>query len=392
MKILKLLVRFPPAPGGVEFQRLRILKELIKRGHDVEVFCSDLYTEIPWKRLDGPYSNIEGIPVRRFKAYSLPGEYKYSLMPSMIGAVLKGKWDIVHAHSYGFYPSHVGAVAKRAGRGKFVFTPHFHPGETTWGGERRRRVRGLYDKHLSKRVISAASKVICVSEGEMKYAVESGINSIKIVIVPDCVDASRFEGLAEGEFKKKYTIESDFVLFVGRLAKNKGLTYLLEAIPKVIKDFPKVKFVFIGEDEGMYDMLMAQAKRFGIEQNLMFLGVLSNDDVSRAFYDCSLFVLPSEFEAFGIVLIEAMAAKKPTVATNVGGIPYVVAEGKTTTLVDYGDSQKLAEAISDLLADEKKRRLYGEAGRDLVLENYAIEKVVTKLETVYKDALNNTGD
>jgi glycosyltransferase involved in cell wall biosynthesis len=273
-----------------------------------------------------------------------------------------------------------------------VFTPHFHPGETTWGGERRRRARGIYDKHLSKRVIQVASKVICVSEGEMRYAVESGIDSEKIVIVPDCVDASRFEGLVKGSFKKKYEIESDFVLFVGRLAKNKGLSYLLEAIPKVLKDFPDIKFVFIGEDEGMYDLLLGQAKKFGIEQNLMFLGALSNEDVSSAFNDCSLFVLPSEFEAFGIVLIEAMAAKKPTVATRVGGIPYVVEEGKTTTLVEYGDSRELATAISNLLSDEKKRNSYGEAGRSLILENYTIEKVVTKLETVYRDVLTNIGE
>ncbi len=389
MKILKLLVRFPPAPGGVEFQRLRILKELVKRGHDVEVFCSDLYTEIPWKRLDGPYSLVEDIPVRRFKAYSLPGELKYSLMPSMIAAVLKGKWDIVHAHSYGFYPSHVGAIAKRTGRGQFVFTPHLHPGSTTWGGERRRRARGLYDKYLSKRVISAANKIICVSEGEMKYAVESGIDSEKIVIVPDCVDVSRFEGLKEGSFKMKYGIESDFILFVGRLAKNKGLSCLLEAVPEVVKDFPDMKFVFIGEDEGMYDSLMAQAKKLGIMQILLFLGNLSDDDVSGAFYDCSLFVLPSEFEAFGIVLIEAMAAKKPTVATRVGGIPYVIKEGKTTTLVECGNSQKLAWAICDILTDEKKRKSYGEAGRNLVLENYTIEKVVTRLETLYAKVLGN---
>jgi glycosyltransferase involved in cell wall biosynthesis len=166
----------------------------------------------------------------------------------------------------------------------------------------------------------------------------------------------------------------------------------LEAIPKVIKDFPNIKFVLIGEDEGMYDLLMGQAKKFGIEQNLMFLGALSDDDVSGAFYDCSLFVLPSEFEAFGIVLIEAMAARKPTVATRVGGIPYVVAEGRTTNLVEYGDSQKLAEAICDLLADEKKGKSYGEAGRSLVLENYAIDSVVSRLETVYKELLNNTED
>ncbi len=140
MKILKLTVRFPPAPGGVEFQQHAICKELVQRGHEVEVFSSDLYTEIPWKKLDGEYPEVEGVPVRRFSAYSLKGDLQYSIMPNMLRAVLFGKWDIIHAHSYGFFPSHVGALAGRIGRGRFLFTPHLHPGETSWGGAKRRRI------------------------------------------------------------------------------------------------------------------------------------------------------------------------------------------------------------------------------------------------------------
>ncbi|UCE36400.1 MAG: glycosyltransferase family 4 protein [Thermoplasmata archaeon] len=390
MKILKLCVRFSPAPGGVESQQMRVAKELIRQGHDVEVFCSDLYTEIPWKRLDEPYSNVEGIPVRRFKAYSLPGDMQYSIMPSMVGAVLKERWDIIHAHSWGFYPSHVGAIAKRAKRGKFVLTPHLHPGETSWGGERRKRARGIYDKYLSKRVTSAASRVICVSQGEMKYAVEAGISPNKIVIVPDSVDVSRFDGLAEGIFKKKYGIHYDFVLFVGRLAKNKGLEYLVGAMPDILNDFPNTKLVLIGEDEGMHNKLIGHAKELGIEHNILFLGMLDDNEVSEAFLDCSVFVLPSEFEAFGIVLIEAMAAGKPTVATRVGGVPYVVEEGKTTTLVDYADSNQLAVAICDLLLNEKKRISFGRSGRKLVENNFTIEKVVNRLQKVYLEVLKDS--
>jgi glycosyltransferase involved in cell wall biosynthesis len=390
MRILKLCVRFPPAPGGVEFQMLKICKELRKRGHDVEVFTSDLYSEIPWKKLNEPCSNVEGIPVRRFKAYSLKGDLQYTIMPSLLGAVLKGRWDIIHAHSYGYFPSHVGAMAARLERGKFIFTPHFHPGETSWGGGRRKRIRSLYDNYFSGRVIKAADKIICVSKGEINHAIDAGFSADKIVIVPDSVDISRFENLQKSSFKSKPGIGSDFVLFVGRLAKNKGLEYLIGSVPEVLQRFPDTKFVLIGEDEGMLQKLLGLADNLRVEDKVLFLGALDDEDVSQAYMDCSVFVLPSEFEAFGIVLIEAMAAKKPCVATRVGGIPYVLKDAETGILVDYADKHQLAEAICDFLGDEKKRTTFGRAGRRRVEENFTVGNVVDRLENVYREVTGET--
>ncbi len=390
MKILKLCVRFPPAPGGVEFQLLQILKELLKRGHNVEVYTSDLYSEIPWKKLDGEYSNFEGIAVKRFKAYSMKGDLQYAIMPSMVRAVLKGNWDIIHAHSYGFFPSHVGAFGGRRKRGKFIFTPHFHPGETSWGGERRKIFRGLYDRYVAGSVLKAAERIICVSEGEKNIAINSGFDPDKIAIVPDSVDLSRFDGIKEGSFKKKHGIEGDFILFVGRLAKNKGLEYLIEAAPSILQSFPKTKFVIIGEDEGMHEKLVSRVNKLGVEEKVMFLGRMDDKEVSEAFMDCSVFVLPSEFEAFGIVLIEAMAAGKPCVATKVGGVPYVVKDGETGILVDYADGRKLADAICIFLGDKGKRKSFGEAGRIWAEENFAIENVVDRLEKVYGEIVTGS--
>lgn len=388
MKILELCVRFPPAPGGVEFQLLSICKELQKRGHDVQVFTSDLYSEIPWKRLDNSYANVKGIPVRRYKANSLKGDLQYTIMITMLGAALKGKWDIIHAHSYGYFPSHVAAIAARLGKGKFIFTPHFHPGETGWGGERRRKIRALYDRYFSNMVIKSADKIICVSKGEMNYAVDAGLSEDNIVIVPDSVDISRFNNVQKDSFKKRHGIESNFVLFVGRLAKNKGLEYLIEAVPEVLQRFPETKFVLIGEDEGMLQKLSGRAKNLRVEDKILFLGTMDDDKVSQAYIDCSVFVLPSEFEAFGIVLIEAMAAQKPCIATRVGGVPYVVKDGETGILVDYADSQQLANAICTLLSDEEKRTSFGKAGRTWVEKNFAIENIVDRLEDVYSEVLN----
>jgi glycosyltransferase involved in cell wall biosynthesis len=245
----------------------------------------------------------------------------------------------------------------------------------------------MYDRYFAKNVKNAASKIICVSQGEMDYAIKSGFDRNKLIIVPDSVDISRFERKQKGAFKKAYEIDSDFVLYVGRLAKNKGLEYLIRAIPKVLKRYPDTKFVFIGEDEDMKNILLYLAKKFGIEQSILFTGALDFNMVTSAFLDCSLFVLPSEFEAFGIVAAEAQAARKPVVATRVGGVPNVVKDKETGLLVDYGNSNELALRIIDLLLDEDLRRRYGEAGYSWVKENFALEKVVDKLERVYNGIL-----
>jgi glycosyltransferase involved in cell wall biosynthesis len=118
---------------------------------------------------------------------------------------------------------------------------------------------------------------------------------------------------------------------------------------------------------------------------------LDYDSVSSAFIDCSVFVLPSHYEAFGIVLAEAQAAKKPVVATKVGGVPNVVKDRKTGILVDYGNSKDLGRAICDFLDNPLKRRNYGDLGYEWVKENFSIDKVVDRLENVYKDICNSNG-
>jgi glycosyltransferase involved in cell wall biosynthesis len=374
----------------VEFQQLAVCKELAKRGHEVEVFTSDLYSEIPWKRLDGKCNDVEGIPVRRFRAISLPGDFQYSIMPDMLRAVYFGKWDIIHAHSYGFWPSHVGSTGGYLGRGKFVFTPHLHPGETSWGGKKRKTMRRMYDRFVARDVIKEAERIICVSEGERRYALESGFDPDKTVIVSDSVDITRFESLQEGEFRQRYGLnDSEFVLFVGRLAKNKGLEHLVSAIPIVLEQYPDTKFVLLGEDERMKEILLQRARELNVKESLIFTGALDYQSVSSAFLDCTVFVLPSQYEAFGIVLAEAQAARKPVVATKVGGVPNVVRDRKTGILVDYGNPKDLAMAINSFLGDPEKRNAFGESGFEWIAQNFSIDKVVDRLEDVYNEVLES---
>ncbi len=387
MNILQLCIRFPPAPGGAENHVYHISKELIGRGHDVQVFTSDLYTEVPFVRLDNPAPSYKGVPVKRFKSYSLGGEMHYVFIPSMMRALLKEETDIIHTHSYGYYQTTAGAFTKKLREMPLVITPHFHPSWSMWGGKRRKKLRKFYDGMFGKSVIGSVDIVICHSRNEKELLSNFSLPDEKIRIVPAGVDFKSFETIPSPDrFREFYNINERIILYVGRLASNKGLKHLIDAMPNIISQFKDTTLVMIGEDEGQRKMLEERAEKLNIKDKVVFTGHITDDELFRSAYSaCDVFVLPSEYEAFGLVLLEAMACEKPCVATNVGGVPEVLDEGKTGMLVEYGNSDKLAKAIIELLGDENKRKNMGRAGRERVKANFTWPNIVDQLERIYKD-------
>ncbi|MEE9152448.1 MAG: glycosyltransferase family 4 protein [Thermoplasmata archaeon] len=389
MNILQLCIRFPPAPGGAENHVYHISKELIERGHDLQVFTSDLYTEVPFVRIETPAPIYDGVPVKRFKSYSLKGEMHYVFIPSMMGALLKGKTDIIHTHSYGYFQTTAGSFAKKLKDIPLIITPHFHPPWSMWGGERRKGLRKIYDRLFGKSVMDATDIVICHSENEKELLANFSIPDEKVRIVPAGIDFNRFKTVPSPDhFRDSYNITGRIVLFVGRLASNKGLRYLIDAMPQIISEFKDTTLVLMGEDEGQRRSLEQGAEKLGIKDKVVFTGYITDDELFKSAYSaCDVFVLPSEYEAFGLVLLEAMACRKPCVATSVGGVPEVIEDGKTGVLVEYGSSERLAGAIIELLGDENRRKNMGRAGRERVRENFKWPRIVDQLEGIYEELI-----
>jgi glycosyltransferase involved in cell wall biosynthesis len=389
MNILQLCIRFPPGPGGAENHVYNISKELIKRGNDVQVLTSDLYTEVPFVRLEKQVSNYNGVPVRRFRSYSLKGEMHYVFITSMLRALLREKPDIIHTHSYGYFQTNLAALIKWMKKTPLIITPHFHPPWSMWGGTQRKKLRGMYDRIFARPVLNAADLIIGVSGHEMELMKETGYKARNVKIIPNGIDFSKFEPIPdEKRFREKFDISERIVLYTGRLASNKGLNHLIDAIPLILTQETHLKFVFVGEDEGQQGLLEQRARKLGVRDDVIFTGHIKDDDLFRSAYSaCDVFVLPSEYEAFGIVLLEAMACDVACVATRVGGVPEVIENGKTGLLVDYGDSKELANAINSLLGDENRRMEMGRAGRRRVKDNFTWPIVVDKLEKVYMDVL-----
>jgi glycosyltransferase involved in cell wall biosynthesis len=184
------------------------------------------------------------------------------------------------------------------------------------------------------------------------------------------------------------------VLYVSRLEKRKGTLTLLEAVPEVIKSFPNVEFIFIGKDRphapnGKYfrEYFFEEFKDYS--SRVKFLGYVSNEELRDYYYKSDIFVVPSVYESFGLIYIEAMAYGKPAIGCGAGGIQEVIVDGVTGFLVPPSDSGLLAQRILELLKNEKLRLEMGKNGRKRAESMFSRDKMVKRTADLYLEAITD---
>ena len=384
MKILQGCVRYPPAPGGAETVVKAYSEGLRDLGHDVEVITTDLYTETPFVKKEMP-SEVNGINVTRHKAYTVSGEAHYVLAPGMVQSFLSKKADIIHTHSYGYFQNHAGWIRERFQSTPWVITPHFHPSWSMWGGAKRKTLREFYDTVIGKGTLESADLITCVSKHERDMLVsEIGIDEDNIKIIYNGINWNDWQILPDKNiFRKQYPDISDkFVLFAGRLATNKGLSDLISAMDLVNQK--AVDLVITGADMGLGKQLEKEALEKGVRMHR--LGHIDDETYRSVLAAAEMLVLPSEYEAFGIVLLEAAAAETAVIGTNVGGIPEAMSPGNNGLIVEYNDVDNLSKSIATLLDDSKMCNEMGKAGR-LWAKNFSWDSIIRELEQEYSSII-----
>jgi glycosyltransferase involved in cell wall biosynthesis len=175
---------------------------------------------------------------------------------------------------------------------------------------------------------------------------------------------------------------------VANLRPMKGLSYLIEAARLVLDKHPDVTFVVVGRElvKGYLQELEQEAERLGIRERLLFTGF--RQDALQVISAFDIFTLPSLWEGFGIVLLEAMALSKPLVGTNVGGIPEVIDDGRNGFLVEPRNPGQLAQKLLELLNNETMRHQMGQNSAITVREKFSIQETVKATEQVYVTVTN----
>jgi glycosyltransferase involved in cell wall biosynthesis len=286
--------------------------------------------------------------------------------------VQSGKFDLIHTHLihadlYGSF------VARLAGVSHLVSTKHNDDAFRT----------NAFIKVMTRIANRRCDRIIAISRhlGDFVQRVE-GVKPEKIVPIHyGMMVSAGWAGDSEG-IRRELSLGGDerLVLSIGRLTEQKGHRYLLEAWRRISSECPRGRLLLVGDGPAR-ERLTRHAERLGVAGSVIFLGW--RKDVPRLLEAGDVVVHPSLWEGFGLVLLEAMAAGKPVVGTNVSAIPEIVADGGTGLLVPPRDPSALAEAVLRLLRDAGLRSAMGCAGRERVNREFTVDKMVSAHEAVY---------
>lgn len=380
LRVLQLTQRFPPAIGGVEEHVLHLALGLRRQGVDVRVATTDLRRDVPFEHLP-PRPDTLPFPVVRYRARKLAdAPHGLGIMsPGMVLGALEDGSDILHAHAYGYFPTWVGGLAGSLDGAALVVTPHAGPGGGTWA-------KRVFDRIAPELTLRRASRLIALTQYEARYLESLRVAADRITVIPNGVDRDAFLGLPV----ERPARDGVTALFVGRLyPRQKGLERLVEALARVPAS-ARLRLRLVGEDWGGASLVRRRSAVRGIADRVTIVGAVSRDALVREYAEADLLVLPSLFEPFGIVLLEAMAAGLPVVASRTGGVPEVVADGETGLLVEPGDPAGLASALSRLAEDRGLRIQMGARGRARSAA-YSWDAIVPKVVSVYRQALEERG-
>ncbi len=390
MKIAQVSTRFPPGPGGVERHVEEISRRLSARGRTVEVFASDLNREFPMERLPPSVPREERAPwgtVHRLPVWSMPGELHYPFFRGLERALAASRPDIVHVHTFGTNQVAVARRYRRRTGTPFVLTAHFHPIWSIEGGWLRHRIRGFYDRRLAGPTMAPAARVIVQTREEERLLRSLGFPLPPLEIVPP--GYSPLPAPPEGPvFRDRFGISGPYALFVGRLASNKGLPELVTAFAELAREDAEAHLVLVGADGGQRANVEARVRGFGLGERVHLLGHLGDETLLAAAYrEATVTVLPSEYEAFGLVLLESLAAGTPVIATRVGGIPEFIEDGRSGLLVPPKDAPALAAALRRIWTDPALGRRLGHHGRTETVPRYTWDRSVDRLDAIYREVL-----
>lgn len=407
MRVGLITREYPPNVYGGAGVHVEYLAKELARKVDVDVHC--------WgtQRSDEGRLQVHGeIPAPEIVGNS---EVKFktaleALALNLAQMKLLGAIDLVHTHTW--YASMAGFLAKKLYGIPFVLTTHSLEPLRAWKAEQLGSGYAL-SSWIERTAIMDADAIIAVSNGTRADILKAypGIDAERIHVIYNGIDLNEYQRTAERSVFQRYGIDPQrpFVLFVGRITRQKGVTHLVDAIPHLppgiqvvlcagAPDTPEIA----AEMRSKIETLRSQeAQNPTTAHDVIWIDqMITKPEAIQLYSNCAVFCCPSVYEPFGIINLEAMACGAAVVASATGGILEVVVDCETGRLVPFEAdpttsfptdperfSKDLAARISELLADPTTARRYGAAGRKRVEAQFAWSAIAQQTIALYEQLL-----
>lgn len=383
MKIAMVNAFFHPYQGGTEKCVLELSKRLAK-DHEVHVIT----TQLPDTKRKETYKgiNIHRFPSKVLRDLPDPLPPPYPITPSLT-LQMKNKIkeidpDIIHTHNRFFVKWNAPQLFRFLFRKPVFMTLH---NARTVGINRETDFLGqIYDETLGKIIMKKSDRLIANSKDTLDKTAPSNMSEHKKEVIYNGIDTSKYSPSHEHDIKEELSLDK-YTLTVSRLVKQKGLDYMVEALPDIVKemetDSSNYKHVVIGQGPEK-EALKEQAEELGMEENLHFTGFVPEEKMTDYYTQADAFILPSLYEPFGIVLVEAMACETPVIATRAGGIPEVMED--TGMLIDKKSPEEITEKTLEVIENPDKAEEIGKEGRERAKEKFEWDKIAEETEKSYK--------
>ena len=386
--------------GGMNVYVRELTRQLGKMDIHVDVFTRSQDDHVPHVLHELGYGNrVVHIPAG--PEHPMPKQELANYIPQFVDGIRafacdkKIHYDVIHSH---YWMSGIAAASLSDG---WAGSPIVHMFHTL--GEMKNRIartdeerEGAYRIEGEKQVLRRVDRVIVATIAELtqlRFLYKA--DAKKLVVIPPGVDVSHFYPIPADEARSYIGLkpEDRMILFVGRIEPLKGVDTLLEAMSCLqMKESRPVHLAIIGGDPAaspeMMNAEMARLKNLcevlGLDQSVVFLGVRDQDKLPYYYSAAEVVVMPSHYESFGMVALEAMACGAPVIASEVGGLAYLVRDGETGFTIPAEEPETLCEKLSWLLNDaELHAKMSAQAAA--YAQDYAWEKIAKQIVDVYEE-------
>jgi len=385
MNILHVTLGFYPAQawGGPVRVVHQNGKELVRRGHHVTVYCTNLLDKRHKMGAETAETTIDGMRIVYFDTIRLrwwPGTLGPIWLPDLQAYLRReiSSFNVIHINGYRSpMLLQVARFAKRTGI-PFVTQPHgMLPIKVN-----SFFVKRLYDRAFGQMELRGTGALIALQDSERQYGLIHGIPADRIEVVPNGIDLQDRQRMPEpGMFRRRFGIAPDrpLILFLARISRIKGTDMLIEAFAQLKN--ANALLAIAGPDDGQLNEVKRLIRKYNLIGRVVLPGLLARSDALAALQDADLFVLPSRADAFPVSIMEACLVGIPMVITDRCEIAHLLRD-RVADVVPF-DPGAFASAMQQLLADRERYERYRSNCGAMITETFSIDAVADRLETIY---------